>query len=58
MTTLDHAWFWIAIWALFYLRFTDCAGFGLLEFTMIISFVITEIPTGAIADLFGKKKKR
>lgn len=40
---------------LFYLRFTDYAGIGLLEAIMIITAVFTEIPTGAIADLLGKK---
>ena len=56
LTALDYAWFWIAIWVLFYLRFTDYAGIGLLEAIMITTSVFAEVPTGAIADLLGKKK--
>lgn len=56
ITAFDYSWFWAAIWVLFYLRFTNYAGIGLLESVMIITSVIGEIPTGAIADLLGKKK--
>jgi len=55
LTALQHSLFWIAIWVLFYLRFTDYAGIGLLESTMVLIMVAGEIPTGAIADLIGKK---
>lgn len=47
--------FWYAIWVFFYLKFTDYSGIGIIETVSIISIVIFEIPTGAIADLFGKK---
>ncbi|MDA1079577.1 MAG: MFS transporter [bacterium] len=53
---LQSAWFWVPIWVLFYLRFTDYAGIGLLESIMIISVTLSEIPTGAVADLLGKRK--
>lgn len=56
LTSLSNAWFWIAIWVYFYLRFTDYAGIGLLETAMILTYFLGEIPTGAIADLLGKKK--
>lgn len=56
LTALTNAWFWIAIWVYFYLRFTDYAGIGLLESVMIATYVFGEVPTGAIADLLGKKK--
>jgi MFS family permease len=52
---LDSSLFWIAIWFLYYLRFTDYAGIGILESVMISTTVFGEIPTGAIADLLGKK---
>lgn len=55
LTALDYSLFWAAVWVLFYLRFTDYAGVGLLESIMIITMVLGEIPTGAIADLLGKK---
>ncbi|MCB9800743.1 MAG: MFS transporter [Pseudomonadales bacterium] len=56
ITAFDYSWFWAAIWVLFYLRYTNYAGIGLLESVMIITSVVGEIPTGAIADLLGKKK--
>ena len=56
LTALNYSWFWIAIWVLFYLRFTDYAGIGLLESVMITTSFLGEIPTGAIGDLLGKKK--
>lgn len=37
------------------MRFTDYAGIGLIETVMILTLTITEIPTGAVADLLGKK---
>lgn len=51
-----YAWFWFGIWILYYLRYTTYAGIGLVESMMIITATITEIPTGAVADLLGKKK--
>lgn len=53
---LENFWVWNAIWVLYYLRFTNYAGLGLLESVMIVTTVIGEIPTGAIADILGKKK--
>jgi MFS family permease len=52
---LYFSWFWMGVWVLFYLRFTNYAGIGLLETIMIVTRIVTEIPTGAIADLLGKK---
>lgn len=40
---------------MFYLRFTDYAGIGLLEMVMISTLFLAEIPTGAVADLLGRK---
>lgn len=50
------AWFWLGIWILFYLRFTDFAGIGLLESLQIAALFFLEIPTGSLADIIGKKK--
>jgi MFS family permease len=52
---LHQSWFWLGIWVLFYLRFTNYAGIGILESTMFFIGLLFEIPTGAIADLVGKK---
>jgi MFS family permease len=49
-------WFWLGIWIFYYLRFTNYAGIGIIETVLIVTITLAEIPTGAIADLFGKKK--
>ncbi len=49
-------WFWLGIWIFYYLRFTNYAGIGIIESVLIITLTLAEIPTGAIADLFGKKR--
>jgi len=49
------SWFWLGIWVFYYLRFTNYAGIGLIETILISTAVLTEIPTGAIADLLGRK---
>jgi len=46
----------LGIWIFYYLKFTDYAGVGFLEAIMITTATIGEIPTGAIADIVGKKK--
>ncbi|QQG42195.1 MAG: MFS transporter [Candidatus Woesebacteria bacterium] len=51
-----NTWFWLGIWIFYYLRFTDYAGIGIIETILILTMTLAEIPTGAIADLFGKKK--
>lgn len=51
-----NTWFWLGIWIFYYLRFTNYAGIGLIETVLIITTTLAEIPTGAVADLFGKKK--
>ncbi len=51
-----NTWFWLGIWIFYYLRFTDYAGIGIIETILIVTITLTEIPTGAIADMFGKKK--
>lgn len=56
LSILYNSWFWIGIWVLYYLRYTSYAGIGLLESVMIFTSTTTEIPTGAIADLLGRKK--
>lgn len=53
---INNAWFWLGIWVFYYLRFTNYAGIGLIETVLVVTRTSTEIPTGAIADLLGKKK--
>lgn len=52
---LYEAWFWLGIWLLFYLRITNFTGIGVIESAMIIAGFLFEIPTGAFADMFGRK---
>ncbi|MBP9718872.1 MAG: MFS transporter [Candidatus Levybacteria bacterium] len=56
LTIFKNTWFWLGIWIFYYLRFTDYAGIGLIETSLVIAMAISEIPTGAVADLLGKKK--
>ncbi len=56
LTFLNNSFFWYGIWIFYYLLFTDYAGIGLIESVMIFSAILFEIPSGAIADLIGRKK--
>jgi len=56
IASLRTAWFFLGIWVFYYLLFTNYAGIGLIESILIITMTTMEIPTGAIADLLGKKK--
>lgn len=56
LTFSKNTWFWLGIWIFYYLRFTNYAGIGLIETVLIVTTTLTEIPTGAVADLLGKKK--
>lgn len=51
-----NSWFWLGIWIFYYLSFTDYAGIGIIETVFYGAIVVSEIPTGAIADLLGKKR--
>jgi len=51
-----NTWFWLGIWIFYYLRFTNYAGIGLIETVLTVTTTLSEIPTGAVADLLGKKK--
>lgn len=56
LSFLWRNWYWLGIWIFYYLRFTDYAGIGFLETVMITTSTLGEIPTGAIADIVGKRK--
>jgi len=55
LSFLHNLFFWLGTWALFYLLFTNYAGVGLIETAMIISMIVFEIPSGVLADLWGRK---
>ena len=51
----SKTWFWLGVWIFYYLKFTNYAGIGVAETVLIVTFTVSEIPTGALADLLGKK---
>jgi len=51
-----HAWFWLGSWIFYYLRFGDYASVALLDSGAVAVTLLMEIPTGAFADLLGKRK--
>lgn len=53
---LEKPWFWLGIWLLFYLTITDYAGVGIIEAVVVTMGFLLEVPTGAFADLIGKKR--
>ncbi|MBP7774797.1 MFS transporter [Candidatus Woesebacteria bacterium] len=56
LAACKNSWFWLGIWIFYYLSFTNYAGIGIIETVLITTMTIAEIPTGAIADLLGKRK--
>lgn len=56
ITALRYSWFWLGTWAIYYSSFGGYSVIGLLETVMIVTCILTEIPTGALADLLGKRK--
>jgi MFS family permease len=56
LSIIRNSYFWWAVWLLYYLQFVDYTGVGVLESIHLFALLFTEIPTGAIADLLGKKK--
>ena len=54
--TFRNAWFWLGIWILFYLSITNYSGIGIVESTLFFTAIILEVPTGALADVLGKRK--
>lgn len=51
-----NAWFWLGIWILFYLSITNYSGIGIIESALFFTSMLLEVPTGALADIFGKRK--
>lgn len=56
LSFLKNSWFWLGTWVFYYLLFTNYAGIGLIETFMISALVISEVPSGVLADLIGRKK--
>lgn len=56
LVAINNLFFWFAPWLLFFLNYIDFSQVAIVQAVGIITSVITEVPTGAIADLIGKKK--
>lgn len=56
LTFFFHLTFWSGIWLLYYQRYTDYAGIGIIESAAILTGFLIEIPSGALADIIGRKK--
>lgn len=56
LACLGNAWVWLAIWAFFYLLHTDYRGIGIIEMFTFVTATVMEIPSGALADKYGKVK--
>ncbi len=53
---LNNAFFWYAPWLLFVYKYINIEQATLLQVIGLVTRVVAEIPTGAFADLLGKKK--
>ncbi len=51
-----HSWFWVGNWIFYYLMFGGYATVAMLDSGALLAGLIYEIPTGAFADLVGKKR--
>lgn len=55
LTFIKNSYFWLGTWIFFYLSYTDYAGVGLIESIVFTLISLSEIPTGALSDLWGRK---
>jgi MFS family permease len=56
LITCQNSFFWYAPWLLFVYQYIDIRQATFLQLIGLITRVISEIPTGALADLLGKKR--
>ncbi len=53
---LTHSFFWMPVWVLFLRRRGLSLGeIGALEFGAMVLMAVAEVPTGAVADTWGRK---
>lgn len=53
---LSGSRFGMGIWVLYFLLYTDYAGIGLTEVLILGGGLLCEIPSGALADLWGRRR--
>ena len=56
LTFINNSFFWFAPWLLFLLNYITFPQAAVLQSIGLLTTVISEVPTGALADLIGKKK--
>lgn len=56
LSALNNVWFIEGNWFFFWLRFMDPGQLGILDASVFAYGLVAEIPSGAIADLLGKRK--
>lgn len=56
LSFMFHGWFWMGNWIFYYLSFGGYATVAMLDSGALLAGLIYEVPTGAFADLVGKKK--
>jgi hypothetical protein len=56
VTIFGNTWFAMANWLLFILLFIDVRDFTIYESIGFVVAILIEIPSGAIADIFGKRR--
>lgn len=56
MSFAYNSTFWLGNWVFYYLQFGNYATVALLDSGAMMAGLLMEIPTGAFADIFGKKK--
>ncbi len=56
LTALNNAFFWYAPWLLFVYQYIDIKQVATLQLIGMTTRIISEVPTGVICDLLGKKK--
>ncbi len=52
---LFNATFWYGTWALFFLSKVSYGDLGIIQSATLFTTLITEVPTGALSDIIGKK---
>lgn len=55
LSFLSELYFPISVWLFYYLRFLDFKQIGMLTAVKLISANLFEVPTGAFADVIGRK---
>lgn len=56
LSFLFHGWFWMGNWVFYYLTFGSYTTVAMLDSGALLAGLVYEIPTGAFADMLGKKK--